>query len=234
MMFEAIRRNTAPSMVVAQILQKLQDGDLKPGARLPAQRELAQMLGVGRSSIREAINALVVMGYLEAVQGRGTFICEKLPTVPPAGTNLDAALQAGTIFHLMEARELLECKSAELAAERAEPSQIQALRQALDDMQNSGGKYDLFFKADMALHNCLAEATGNVVIAEMTKLVLKKVIDHHARLRTTLLSTQYLELSTHSARQIVDHVANGDGAQAAKWMRTHLNAIRQELNTIWS
>jgi GntR family transcriptional repressor for pyruvate dehydrogenase complex len=79
MAFETIRRSSAPEMVAEQIINKIAGGELAPGSRLPAQRDLARMLGVGRSSVREAINALVVMGYLEPLQGKGTFIKAVLP-----------------------------------------------------------------------------------------------------------------------------------------------------------
>jgi GntR family transcriptional repressor for pyruvate dehydrogenase complex len=79
MAFETIRRSSAPEMVAEQIINKIACGELAPGSRLPAQRDLARMLGVGRSSVREAINALVVMGYLEPLQGKGTFIKDVLP-----------------------------------------------------------------------------------------------------------------------------------------------------------
>jgi GntR family transcriptional repressor for pyruvate dehydrogenase complex len=78
------------------------------------------MLGVGRSSVREAINALVVMGYLEPLQGKGTFIKAVLPVADTGIEKLNAAFSAGSIFDLMEARVLLECRSAALAAERAD------------------------------------------------------------------------------------------------------------------
>ena len=79
MTFETIHKRSAPEKVVEQILQKVKAGELLPGSRLPSQRELAQIMGVGRSSMREAINALVVMGYLEAIHGKGTFIRKALP-----------------------------------------------------------------------------------------------------------------------------------------------------------
>ena len=62
MVFETIRKNTAPEMVVEQILKKIGSGEIASGSRLPSQRELAVSFGVGRSSIREALNALAVMG----------------------------------------------------------------------------------------------------------------------------------------------------------------------------
>ena len=74
-----ITRQSAPRLVAEQLLGKIDTGELNPGDSLPAQRQLAKMLGVGRSSLREAINALAVMGYLEVIQGRGTYICDSLP-----------------------------------------------------------------------------------------------------------------------------------------------------------
>ena len=69
MAFVTIRKSSAPEMVAEQIIERISDGELSPGSCLPSQRELARMLGVGRSSVREAINALVVMGYLKPLQG---------------------------------------------------------------------------------------------------------------------------------------------------------------------
>ena len=91
MTFETIRKSSAPDMVAEQIIEMIAGGELAPGTQLPAQRDLAQMLGVGRSSVREAINALVVMGYLEPLQGKGTFIKDVLPTSDPGIEKLAAA-----------------------------------------------------------------------------------------------------------------------------------------------
>ena len=96
MVFETIRKATAPEMVVEQILNKLKTGDLTPGGQLPSQRELAYLLGVGRSSVREAINALTVMGYLDVHQGKGTFIRRELPATDPSVDKLNAAFKAGS------------------------------------------------------------------------------------------------------------------------------------------
>jgi GntR family transcriptional repressor for pyruvate dehydrogenase complex len=232
MAFDTIRKSSAPEMVAEQILRKLSDGELEPGSQLPPQRELARMFGVGRSSVREAINALAVMGYLQSLQGRGTFIRDPLPSSDPALSNLTVALRAGSLLDLMEARELLECKSAELAAERAEASHIRTLEGLVEEMEASKGDYDRFLEADLAFHAELAEATGNRVIGEMTKLVLEKVIDHHSRLKTARLSPEYREASIASAREVAGHLAAGNGPRAADWMRLHLNAIRDELKTV--
>jgi GntR family transcriptional repressor for pyruvate dehydrogenase complex len=71
--FKAIEKSTASRMVVEQILDSLKTGEFSPGEKLPFQMNLADMFEVGRSSVREAVNALDFMGYLEVIQGRGTF-----------------------------------------------------------------------------------------------------------------------------------------------------------------
>ena len=124
MEFDTIQKSSTPQMIVEQILKRLNTGELKPGDKLPPERELTKMFGVGRSSIREAIRALVVMGYLEVLQGKGTFIKANLPAVGLAALDMGHVLEAATLFDLMEAREILESKVVELASERADKKDI--------------------------------------------------------------------------------------------------------------
>ena len=231
--FEAIHKSTAPEMVVEQILDQIEKGELKPGGQLPSQRELSQLFGVGRSSVREATNALAVMGYLEVIQGRGTFISKDLPGIGPSTAKLQNALAAGNIFDLMEARELLECKSCQLAAERADEARILPLEQALERARNAGpDDYPSFLDADLKFHYALAEATDNDVICEMMKLVIEKVLSHHSRFRTKYLSSYFRTVSIQSAERVIACVRAGEGEAAAGWMRQHLNAISEELKDI--
>lgn len=233
MVFEIIRKSSAPEMVVEQILEKIEKGELEPGGQLPSQRELAQLFGVGRSSVREATNALVVMGYLEVTQGRGTFIRKDLPGTGPSTDRLQNALAAGNIFDLMEAREPLECKSCRLAAERAEEPRIKAMEAALQKARAAADDdYPAFLDADLQFHYALAEATHNAVICEMMKLLIEKVLAHHSRLRTRYLSANFRAFSIDTAARVIDCVRAGDGDGAAGWMRQHLNAINPELKTL--
>lgn len=232
MVFETIRRNTAPEMVVEQMLKKISSGEIATGARLPSQRELAQSFGVGRSSIREALNALAVMGYLDVQQGRGTFIARKLPGSDPSVTKLRTALEAGSLLDLIELRETLECRAAELAAERIEPRHFSQLRQSLRDMEESADDYQRFLKADLQFHTALAEATGNGIFSEMLRFLLERVVAHHEKFKTGLLSPAYRGHSIHTFKQMLICLEKEDGRAAAEWMREHLNAIRQELKDI--
>jgi GntR family transcriptional repressor for pyruvate dehydrogenase complex len=232
MAFETIRKSSAPEMVAEQIIEKITGGELPPGSRLPAQRDLARQLGVGRSSVREAINALVVMGYLEPFQGKGTFIKALLPNADAGIGKLNAAFSASSIFDLMEARELLECRSAALAAERADDRHIRKLKAAMQAVAGTESDYAIFLDADIRFHAAVADAAGNVVLRELTKLVLEKVVAHHNELKTALLPPAYRDLSIRTAKRIVEAIVAGDGEAAARWMARHLDAIRDELKHI--
>jgi GntR family transcriptional repressor for pyruvate dehydrogenase complex len=232
MEFQTIKKASAPQMVAEQIIQKIETGQLPPGGHLPSQRDLARQLGVGRSSIREAINALVVLGYLEVIQGKGTYIRQPLPQTDPTMEKLDAALTAGSIFDLMEARLLLESRSAALAAQRAEKAHIRKLKETIVHLKTNDREYTLFLEADMAFHKAVAEATGNVVICEMTKLILEKLVVHHSSLKTRRLSATYRATSIDTAANVVKSIQRQDQKNASLWMEKHLNSITEELKDI--
>jgi GntR family transcriptional repressor for pyruvate dehydrogenase complex len=232
MVFEAIRKSTAPEMVVEQLLCKIRSGEIPPGSRLPSQRDLALSFGVGRSSIREALNALAVMGHLDVQQGRGTFVSSRMPGTDPSLQKLKAALKAGSLLDVIELRETLECKAAELAAERIESRQLVRLKQALREMEESANDYRRFFKADLEFHTILSEATVNRVFSEMLSFLLEKVTEHHDQFQTRLLSSEYRAHSIRTLKQVLACLEREDGRGAAEWMRDHLNAIRRELKDI--
>jgi len=232
LVFETIRKNTAPEMVVEQMLKKISNGEIATGARLPSQRDLAQSFGVGRSSIREALNALAVMGYLDVQQGRGTFIARELPGTDLSMAKLKPALQAASLLDLIELRETLECRAAELASERIEARHFSQLRQSLRDMEESAEDYQRFLKADLQFHTALAEATGNRIFSEMLRFLLEKVVGHHEKFKTSLLSPAYRSHSIDTFKQMLACLEKEDGRGAGEWMREHLNAIRRELKDI--
>ena len=234
MSFKTIKKESAVNQVVEQILLQIKNDTFPPGSRLPSQRELSSELGVGRSSIREAINALVVTGYLEPIQGRGTFVKKMLPDTEERVEKLSTAVKVSSIFNLMEARVLLECKSAALAAERADPSDLKKLDKIFSRISSDLENYDQFLKADLNFHITLAEATKNDVICEMTKLVLIKLTEHHSKFKTDQLSEDYKKKSIETALEIFKAVKTQNQQKAAYWMEKHLGMITNELGKVLS
>ena len=234
--FKTIKKNTAVDMVVEQILKQIEDQTLPPGSRLPAQRELAVMLGVGRSSIREAINSLVVKGYLEPIQGKGTFIKNSLPSADTDNRlkELSTAVQVSSIFDLMEARMVLECKTASLVAERVSPGSLQKIQEIFDTLSRDTDheRYAVFLASDLEFHYALAEATRNKIICAMTKFVLLLLGEHHQRLKTDQLSHAYREKSVKSLEKVLNAIKEQDPSEAALWMERHLLLIKEELDKV--
>ena len=230
--FKTIKKSSAPDLVARQILRQIENHTLPPGSRLPSQRELAALLGVGRSSLREAVNALVAMGYLESIQGKGTYIKETLPGKAPNMNKLARAMAMGSTFDLMEARTLMECKSAALAASRADKDQLNRLETALAQLPTAFDDYGTFLALDLEFHTGVAEATNNVVICEMTKLFLEKLRTHHAGLNTGNLSKNDKKISVYTAQKTFTAIKNQDADGARIWMERHLAAIQGELGKL--
>jgi GntR family transcriptional repressor for pyruvate dehydrogenase complex len=212
-------------MIVDQILKHMETGNLKPGDKLPSERELCKMFGVGRSSVREAIRALVVKGNLEVIQGKGTFLCQG------GNTNaqdylLESDFGGMPVFDIMEARQMLEINIVRLAAERADKTDIRYMHQAIDRMAASKDAKD-FYEADLEFHQVLAESTGNQAIREMLNVIMK--MGHNYCCNFVVVSEKGKEKSISTARQVANLVAQGEGDQAAAVMMDHLKIIYSKM-----
>ncbi len=224
-------KTTTVESVVGIILNQLKTGEIRPSGRLPSQRALAKTLGVSRSSIREALNALSGMGYLSAIQGRGTFVREDIPVEAPQNSRMGSLFAAGTILELMEARELLESKAAELAATRASKEDLREIHEAVQRIGRSGDDVSHFFDADLEFHLALAKASGNQTICAMIKALIEKVLSYHKHFRAT--TTAEVRASTYkTACRLLTCLKKGQGPEAAAEMRTHHKLVSVQLKEI--
>lgn len=224
-------KTTTVETVVEIILNQLKAGKIQAGGRLPPQRRLALSLGVSRSTIREAVNTLSGMGCLTSVQGKGTFIRQPVPSGVSQNPPWGSSFTGGTILELMEARELLESKSAELAATRASKEDIKQIHKAVQRIGRSGDDVSYFFDADLEFHLALAKACGNQTMFEMIKVLIEKVLCYHKHFRAT--STPEVRASTHqTACRLLACLKRGQGPEAAAEMRNHLNLVSAQLREI--
>jgi GntR family transcriptional repressor for pyruvate dehydrogenase complex len=153
-----------PKRISDQVFDQLRDlifrGELQPGDKIMPERELSEALGVSRTSVRDAIRKLVVMGFLEQRQGQGTFVrspelAEKSPFAM-AMENQDA-----TLIDLLEVRMGMECNAAALAAQRADEKDIRFLEKSLRDMQSDVKGGQLGNEPDVSFHMAISYATKN-------------------------------------------------------------------------
>ncbi|WP_433086965.1 FadR/GntR family transcriptional regulator [Dactylosporangium sp. CA-052675] len=157
--FTPVHRSSAAAEAVRLIQEMIVDGRLVPGQRLPAERELSEMLRISRPTLRETIRSLVSLNILESRHGSGTYVAALDTAALLEPLEFVMSLSGRTLDELFEARLLIEPALAALAASRADAGQVAAMRAALAEPDR--------VSADMALHRLIAEAAGNALLATM-------------------------------------------------------------------
>ncbi|MFY9942013.1 MAG: FadR/GntR family transcriptional regulator [Desulfobacterales bacterium] len=153
-----------PKRISDQVFEQLRElifrGELKPADQLMPERELAEALNVSRTTVRNAINKLVVLGLLEHRQGQGTFV-RRQDAADKNVVALAMESQGASIQDLLEVRMGLECNAAALAARRADEKDVQFLENSLEEMAQAIRSGRLGTQADTSFHMAVAYATKN-------------------------------------------------------------------------
>jgi DNA-binding FadR family transcriptional regulator len=212
--FTRLQRTSAASEAVRSIQEMIVSGRLTPGQRLPAERELSEMLGISRPTLRETIRSLVSMNILESRHGSGTFVGALDTATLLAPLQFVMALNARTVGELFEARMLIEPALAGLAAERAGAAQVEAMRAALAGADK--------VEADVTLHRLIAEAAGNALLSTM--LATLATLGRASR-ELTAASPGVLRRTATEHRAIVGAIEARDAAAAQAAMAAHLTRI---------
>ena len=209
-----VERRRVYDSIVDQIRQLITDGTWKPGQRIPSERELTEMLSVGRTSVREALRILEAMGFIEIRAGDGSYVSASI-AVPSRLHNLANLIQGDEyIVDLMEARELIESQIAFVAAESATPEDIAALEAIAHRQAASIEKDGSGVEENIEFHLRLAEATGNRVLMDLQQIFFRLSRDIIARLFRVPGRARE---SLHQHRAIIQaiEVGPGDGGKGA-------------------
>lgn len=157
--FERVHRTRSYEGIVDQVRQLVDTGKLRPGDRLPPERELARTLSVSRSTLKEAFRVLEHVGLVESKMGRGRYIAQ--PRSARSSTHaLSDVLEHATIIDFLQVRRFLEVPMAGIAAELATPEDIARIGKTLE---MPGDSEEASLRADTEFHLALAEATHNTV-----------------------------------------------------------------------
>lgn len=212
--------------VTQQIQALIANGVLKPGDHLPAERELARKLGVGRSSIRDAIRTLEVMGVLESHQGSGTIVRDASADALVVPLSRALFRKKHLLAELVDVRMMIEPALASRAAQNATPDEIdnlgeillrqgQKMRQGLDTIEE-----------DSAFHYAIALAAGNSVVHKILDVLMDMLRDSRVR---SLQVPGRPQRSYVGHRAILRAVKQRDAAAAARASRKHLREIQEML-----
>jgi GntR family transcriptional repressor for pyruvate dehydrogenase complex len=212
--------------IVQQIEDSVLNGSLKPGDQLPAERDLAQRLGVSRTAVREAVKALREKGLVEAYSGRGTFITDG--TSQAARQSFDLMVKIGQqegAPHLAELRLILEPGIAALAAARIQEPELVAMREAVAVMDRAQRDPGAFIEADLDFHLALAEAAANPLILSLIDSIVGLLREQRIKIFNVEGGPQRGQL--HHKR-ILEAVERRDPEMARSAMRAHLEQVRQD------
>jgi GntR family transcriptional repressor for pyruvate dehydrogenase complex len=219
---EPASRRKLSETVAQQLMEAFRD--LPPGTKVPSERELTKDLGVGRSTVREALNGLAVLGVLTIRHGQGAFIAEDAPAdaqeVAPHSV-LTGALERGETREFIEARLLVEVQVTRLAAERRTDEDLQRIEAALTLQERSLSAQDLDATLSVAtsFNVLLAEAAHNEILAAMIQVFVELMEERADRLYA-LPGFGDWDLAEH--RGIYEAVRDQDGERAAELMREHI------------
>lgn len=163
--FAPVHSTTAFEETLERLGTAIKLGLLAPGTRLPAERDLCEQLGIARSTLRQALTALVQSGHLHAIRGRGggTFVADAPPPSEPPSAELVAGWR-----DICDQRLAVELGVAVLAAERAGPDVIAPLDELVRRMQETLDDFPAYRRADARFHVTLAEATGSARLVTAT------------------------------------------------------------------
>ncbi len=219
-------RETLLDSVAKRMIQLLMDNHYKAGEQLPSEHELASQFNVGRGTIREAIKALAIVGFLKAERGRGTFVADRSGfLVGPIALGFDSSLPLDS---LIDARKLIEVQIARLAAKRANRSSVRVMEEHLALMRHGAqsGNSEEYLRGDVEFHFAIADAAQNPVLTQFLTLIRNLMRQWIALVRGMSGVTDEA-LDQH--REILDAIAAGNERLAGEAMELHLEAMGKRL-----
>lgn len=233
MAIQPVKRTRAYEDIVRQLADMVRQGELKPGDRLPSERDLATAFGVGRPTLRQALTVLAQAGVVEVMPGSGVYLRKPVQEAPgDAGQAMALLLmtEQQNLHDILELRAAIEGEAAYLAALRRTPEQLAKVSAAFETLCEAYDTRGVATEEDFQFHFAVAEATGNPVLLKVMvsladlcrrQLVATTLSLYHEPDRLTALRREHEEI----AMAIIERRA--DDARAA--MVKHLRHVSERL-----
>jgi GntR family transcriptional regulator, transcriptional repressor for pyruvate dehydrogenase complex len=218
---QPVRKSSISDNIVQQIISLISKGDLKPGQRLPSERELCVRFGAGRSSLREALRCLSIMGVLTARVGEGTSVAMDGSKFMETVLHWRLSAEQHDIEDLMEVRVALEGVTAASAARNGADADTKKLQELVAKMEVAVGDAKRFAALDLEFHLGVARASNNDLILDLVSLIRGQLERGVAKV---LLIPHAMPLSVKEHKAILQAIIKRDPEAARAAMQTHLNA----------
>jgi DNA-binding FadR family transcriptional regulator len=203
--------------------------DLPPGTKVPSERELTKDLGVGRSTVREALNGLAMMGILEIRHGQGVFVTGESPqTSEPSA--IASALERGVTNEFIEARLIVEVEVARLAARRRTDDDLAAMAAALIVQESRlNGDIDAIVETAASFNVLIAEAAHNEVLCAIIQSFVALMVERGPRVYQ-LEGFGEWDIKEHQG--LFEAVRDRDEERAARLMREHIEELARRYRAV--
>jgi GntR family transcriptional repressor for pyruvate dehydrogenase complex len=216
-------------LLILRFQQMLSEGVLTPGTKLPPERELAAHFKVARSSLRQALKVLEIMGVITQKVGDGSYLNRDASSVLAVPMEFLFLLDDTSVQELTELRLMIEPALAAKAAERANSSDILLLRQSITDLENSKLDRVKLVASDLLFHRAIFQASGNRLTGRLFHTI------HRAMLNMMIVTSQMVDLEHTVAfhKPILAAIEDRDAKLAARLMTAHLNDASMLLAHGW-
>lgn len=212
---------------ILKIKQMILSGQLKPGDRLPPEKELSESLGLSRSSLREAVKALEIIHVLDVRRGDGTYVTSLKPDVLLGAMSFVADIhQDSSVLELFAVRRILEPAAAAMAAARATPADVARLRDLLSQV-GAGTAVDDLVAHDVVFHRSVNELSGNAYLTSLLDSLSGSTL--RARVWRGLTEEGAVERTLTEHRAIVDALESGDAELVRSAVTVHVSGVAQWL-----
>jgi GntR family transcriptional repressor for pyruvate dehydrogenase complex len=216
---------------IASIQQLIISGELQPGSRLPPESELATQLGVGRSSVREAIKALALIRVVDVRQGDGTYVTSLEPHLLLEGVGFAVDLaQDASLLEIVEVRRLFEPVATGLAAKRIDDAMLARLDAYVDGMEHAGEDQEQLVHWDQMFHMTVYEATGNRTLASILDGLSSQTV--RARIWRGVIEGEAAAQTLREHHAIRHALATHDRPLAEAAALIHVNTSEQWLRDV--
>lgn len=218
---------TLVNIISDYLVDRIITGELKPGDKIPSDRDLSALFNVGRTSIREALKVLSVLGLINILPGQGTFIASQSSEFFLTPLSWSFLIGEKNLEHLISVRNVLEIESARLAALNAAKEDLEILKDIFEQSKKAytQSNYQLFLDSDLDFHLTIAQCSHNPILYNLL-LTSRKLIKHISQ--SGMLNLDDLSAVYQEHTHIYLSITRQNSAEAVSSMRHHLeNAHRR-------
>lgn len=224
--FRTVSKGAVAEDIVAQLLSMIREKKLRPGDKLPPERELAVLMDVSRPSLREALRTLSVMGVIELRHGSGIYVTGLEPARLVEHLDFVFSLDDSTYLQLFETRKVLEPPICALAAQRITEEEVAQLEECLSRSSLGFTDYEAYLQADLNLHEIIVTAARNPLLQRFMSSL--RSLGKASRKRTAMLPG-VVEQTIQDHQRIVHALREHQSEAAQQAMLVHLEHVEQRL-----